>query len=215
MPENISGLKFCKGSTLRTLRPVLQEWIKVVEEYSMAFKNDACWWYNERANVGILAAAAWRTAGWLSLEEYSTTKHGEKGVSKNGRSDLYVGKANHKTNFAIEAKAAWQDIGGNNTGQISKQIDLAWRDAGNLLKDAAEKRVAACFVMPRINSKKMNDNDVTKRLEDWLVCVKADVPYDALAWVFPVQSRNLINNNNHFFPGVVLLLRARFRANRK
>lgn len=88
-----SGIKIKSGSELRKLKPVLDNWIEIVREYSKAFQNhDACWWYTERANVGTLAAAAWRTKGWLALEEYSTSKRGDEAGSKNGRCDLYMAK---------------------------------------------------------------------------------------------------------------------------
>jgi hypothetical protein len=202
-----SGVIF-NGTKLEVLKPVLDKWIAIVEEYSAAFgKEDACWWYNERANVGILAAAAWKTEGWLSLEEYATTKRGEKGKYK-GRCDLYVAKkTDRKISFDIEAKAAWQCMEEAGNGEIKRQLAEAKNDVERLRTDTAENRVEACFVMPWLYSKNKND-DPTEKLEKWLKCVRKSIlcDADAIAWVFPEESRQLWLEN-YFYPGVVLILR--------
>lgn len=214
-----SGCKFKSDSKLRKLEPVLNNWIGIVQEYSKAFKDeDACWWYTERANVGILAAAAWRTNGWIALEEYSTSKRGDETDSKNGRCDLYITEKNHDNSFAFEAKLAWQTMRFDGVGKIKILIKGAWEDAGNLEKTEAKTRVAACFAIPRIPARFARTDDFDSQVLKWLEQVLSDVPWDAVAWVFPKDSRQLKNtsqNKPQIYPGVLLILRKRNRANNK
>lgn len=209
-----SGIKFKKNSELRKLKPVLETWIKNVQQYSKAFKNDdACWWYTERANVGILAAAAWK-ANWLALEEYSTLKRGQETVTKNGRCDLYITKKDHHGSFAFEAKHAWQTMRSNGVSKITDQLNGAWNDAGKLKKNEANTRVAACFVIPKTPASLADDN-IDNEILPWLNLVLDEVPWDAVVWVFPKESRQLKNDTGtRIFPGVLLILQERQRANK-
>lgn len=213
-----SGCKFKTGSKLRKLKPVLENWIKVVQEYSKAFKNsDACWWYTERANVGVLAAAAWRTKGWIALEEYSTSKRGDETGSKNGRCDLYMAKKDHDNSFAFEAKPAWQTMRSDGVSKIENQLLEAWKDAGKLEKKEAATRVAACFAIPRIPTQLVSNGDFDNQVLEWLNDALENVEWDAVAWVFPKDSRQLkhINKNmSRIYPGVLLVLQERRRANK-
>lgn len=218
--RNIQGVHYKKN--LEVLETILKKWITVVSEYSAAFdEDDACWWYTERANVGILAAAAWKTKGWLALEEFSTTKRGEiKGETKNGRCDLYIGKKDHSSSFALEAKQCYQGIGGSardNMAKIIASLKEAKEDAGNLEKDEANIRLACSFIVPFIRATKApSENDLAKELTDWLAKLKKeDTVWDAIAWVFPKQSRALQNTNGYYLPGVVLLIKEKERANQQ
>lgn len=205
---------------LKHLEPVLINWIKTVNEYSNVFNGeDACWWYNERASVGVLAAAAWKTNGWVSLEEFSTQKHGEDHM-KNGRCDLYMAKESHKISFAIEAKQAWQNIGENAHDMVSEsitQFNLAWRDASKLLKIEASCRLAACFAIPRLPKSqvdKISSQSLEEKIDSWLSEIKSSIQPDIIAWVFPESTRNLASDNDRIFPGVCLLLKVRHRASK-
>jgi hypothetical protein len=58
MAHTISKFHF---NTLHIFRGVLQNWIKANILCAEAWKDDDVpWWYNERANLSILAAAAWK-----------------------------------------------------------------------------------------------------------------------------------------------------------
>lgn len=209
-----------QDSKIEILKPVLNNWISIVSEYSKAFKmHDACWWYTERANVGILAAAAWRTKGWLALEEYSTLKHGDDSQSKNGRCDLYMAKKDHSISFALEAKPAWQTMRSDGSAKIVEKLAAAWDDVGRLNKLEASTRVAACFAIPRMPTnhgladKNRFDDEIKKWLEGTLLAIK----WDAVAWVFPVESRQLSHarrSTEHIYPGVLLILQERRRASK-
>ena len=211
-----SGIKIKSGSELRKLKPVLDNWIEIVREYSKAFQNhDACWWYTERANVGTLAVAAWRTKGWLALEEYSTSKRGDEAGSKNGRCDLYMAKKNHGNSFAFEAKQAWQTMRSDGISKISGRLIKAREDAGTLKRIEAETRVAACFAIPRMPTRHASNN-FDSQIEKWLNHAIKNVKWDAIAWVFPKESRQIMNEaETRIFPGVLLVLQEKNRANKR
>jgi len=62
-------------------------WVKVLDKYENKCKYlDSIHWYNERTNVGALAAAGWLNKG-IAMEEYSSTKTEDE---KHGRVDLYL-----------------------------------------------------------------------------------------------------------------------------
>lgn len=218
--ENIQRGVECKEE-LEVLKPVLENWITIVSEYSAAFRSDdACWWYTERANVGILAAAAWRTEGWLALEEYSTTKRSEsKGESKNGRCDLYLGKKskkNHIQSFALEAKRCYISFTRQNDGaKIGGSLESAWGDAGNLMKDEAERRLACTFILPYIKAPNGLSNDISQKLGEFLKKVKDKFGWDAIAWAFPEQSRAVKDDKGYYYPGVILGIHERCRSNKQ
>jgi len=210
------GIRFREGSGLRPLEPVLKNWVRTVEEYTSAFEQDACWSYTERANVGVLAGAAWRTKGWLALEEYSTTKRCIQGQPRNGRCDLYLLDRNEGgMSFAVEAKQARQNMGkrvSQNLNRLDAQFADAWRDAGQIHRGEGDKRVAACFVMPRLPLEEADTLD--EALDFWLNDVREQVEYDALAWVFPEEARRFQGRKARVSPGVVLVMQERQRATR-
>ena len=64
-----------RDNDLEVLRPVLQAWIDGTQRYVTLFQGDDLpYWYNERANVGVLSAAAWQ-AGMVALEEFQSLKY--------------------------------------------------------------------------------------------------------------------------------------------
>lgn len=211
-----AGVRFRDGSDLRQLEPVLKNWVNAVEEYTTAFEGDACWWYTERANVGVLAGAAWRTKGWLALEEFSTLKRDDRGELRNGRCDLYLlNKDEGGLSFAFEAKQAQQNMGARtfeSLGRVEKKLAGAWSDTGKLRRSEAQKRVATCFVVPKMPVSQVGGIDGA--LKSWLDEVENEVSWDALAWVFPEEARRLQRAGGKVFPGVVLLMQERRRTAR-
>src|ERR1035437_2626560 len=79
---------YVNSGNLRSLHPILKEWIRLNRTYSKRMQwEDCAWWANERASTGILAAAAWM-AGGVALEEYSTKKVKKK-EHRTGSCDLF------------------------------------------------------------------------------------------------------------------------------
>jgi len=214
---------------LRALRPVLDAWINAVHRYcKLQEHDDAPWWFNERASLSTLAGAAWSLPDWAALEEYATTKKrvmpkdkvDEGGLSpeRNGRCDLLIlGKS---TNFAIEAKQAWQSIGSQSEGvaNIHKAMRKAWHDAGDLHLDEGEHRLAATFVVPYVPTKSVGDGHPHGVVRQWLDSDPFNVDGRkpaALAYVFPKDYASFeTEDKKGYFPGVVLVIEHRQRGNR-
>ncbi len=55
-----------KHKKLNHFKLLLEEWSLLIERYCRISEGDAPYWYTERANIGLIAGAAWR-CGWLSL----------------------------------------------------------------------------------------------------------------------------------------------------
>ena len=198
------------------MRPILKTWTGLVLKYSDTFQGDACYWFNERANISMLAAAAWKTRGdWLALEEFSTYKHGEDAALKNGRCDLWISRPDGETSFAIEAKQVWQGIGdrvGDRYQRVCEGMARALRDASKLHKTEARIRVAGCFVVPSIPASQANGCSSRRWLATWLKDLQKAVHADAIASVFPKSSELLEAGNGRIYPGVCLILKVRMRA---
>ena len=76
-------------TSLAALRPVFEQWIRLIPQYAAMTRPilgspDYPFWYNERASIGTIAAAA-RLAKGAALEEYSARKRGAR-----GRADLWI-----------------------------------------------------------------------------------------------------------------------------
>lgn len=226
-----SELRGVSTPKLRVLRPVLEAWIEAVHRYrKLQGHEDAPWWFNERASLSTLAGAVWTLPNWAALEEYATTKKGvmpedkvdEGGPSpeRNGRCDLLIlGKS---TNFAVEAKQAWQSIGSRSSGvaNVHKAMRMAWHDAGDLHLDEGEHRLAATFVVPYVPKRDVVGSHPHEVVQRWLSSEPFNVDRRspaALAYVFPKDVENLgakDEGKGGYFPGVLLVIEHRQRGNR-
>ena len=212
----------------RALRPLLTAWTGVVSRYCTIERHkDNPWWFNERATLSTLAGAAWSLPGWAALEEFSTRKRG--GIvpkdhtddgSRVGRCDLYVTTGQREVSYAIEAKQAWQSIGPRCNGyrHVHDMMRLAWTDAGELHIEDAAHRLAITFVVPFIT--KSNPPELHRAMvEQWLATTGFTVGgrgLTAYAHVFPKKIQYFKNDmSKRTFPGVVMLVEERFKANRR
>jgi len=210
----------------KDLRDLLAAWTRVVLRYcAIHGYEDNPWWANERASLSTLAGAAWTLDNWCALEEFSTKKRGkipsnklDDGGLTNGRCDLYL--SNKKTNYVIEAKQAWQSIGANADGYnyLHKGMKNAWKDAGHLSADEADFRFAATFIVPYVPKTHVVKHGVRKLVEEWLFSDEI-LPVGngnlLYAYVFPGKWKDFISDRAKVaFPGVMLVLEERKRANK-
>lgn len=232
--KDISGLVGFHGAgkSVTKLKPVVESWMEILMTYSRRNSNDALWWYNERATLSSLAGAAWRVSSgrWMAIEEFSSTKrtraraslmedgapHGrvESGSISPGRVDLLL--TNGRNQFAIEAKQAWQPIGRETVDRrvhVNRAMAAAWKDAGHLLLDEGDHRLACTFVVPYV-APGIADRvgDVTDIIQGWLEQEMSDLKADAIAYHFPGFTRDLRSIREYVYPGVVMLLRERKKA---
>lgn len=144
------------GSKLTWFQPVLAHWFDLMDRYcQIAGRNlgssmdahpnewngyDCPWWYNERANVGMLAGAA-HLAGFTALEEFNEEKS-EKASnldSWKGRVDLAVWPKKGKA-FGFEAKFGWlhlDDLNSNENSTLEKLHKESTEGATDLMNDYA------------------------------------------------------------------------------
>ena len=209
------------NKTLQGLSPLFQAWIEVLNRSLKSDDyEDVPWWYNERAILSTLAGAAWTLKTWTALEEFSTTKRGrvpgkkvEAGKLVRGRCDLYV--SHGSTDFAIEAKQAWQPMRvAKPWNHIEKALKAAKKDAGNLTADQGDHRIALTFVVPFIPISKVSnckehgkpviDRKMAKSVvQNWLKAIRLG-QYEAYAYHFPTRC-DLFHTKTRFFPGVLVI----------
>ena len=193
------------GKKLKCLTPVLNKCIRLNRAYSEKIQwEDCAWWANERASVGILAAAAW-LAGGVALEEYSTRK--VKGKKQGaGRCDLFFTTVKNK--FACEAKQVFPRFEKGRTADFSKlkeRFDSACEDTKKLSKNEGP-RLGICFVTPRFGRSRIKGMD--KSLKDFLNRIQNELEFDAIAWCFPKEARKMEwEPNNKTYPGIIILIR--------
>jgi hypothetical protein len=204
------------------LLSLLRAWLSAIDRYSKVFTEDNCWWYNERATLSTLAGAAWSLKGWIALEEFSTSKRGKrvKGVDsgklRRGRCDLVISSPD--TSFAIEAKQAWQPIGGCGDQQryVRDGQDLAWSDCWHLSLNEADRRFAVTFIVPTLSLEdvsleggQINTKMVREKVSSWLELMgdfrRSPRRKTSYAYLFPDREDKSYSNESHHFPGVVVV----------
>lgn len=188
--------------TLAPLKPVLQSWIACTERYVRVWDaDDLPYWYNEQANVSILAGAAWK-ADWTAIEEYQISKIATEASEKTtsiGRNDLYI--ANDEWGYCIEAKVCYVAIDDllNAQKRILEKCSLATDDAGRL--DYHEPRLGAVFVAPH----SLDVEAEAEQIQAFKEMLHA-LPSDALAWITPENAQKTRSHDNKHYPMVALLL---------
>lgn len=188
--------------TLQPLEPVLRSWIACIQRYIDVWEGgDLPYWYNERANVSVLAGAAWK-ADWTAIEEYQISKVATEASGQSthiGRNDLYL--ANDTYGFCIEAKVAYVDICDLKKAKkrIASRADLAVEDAVRL--DYFEPRLGAVFVAPYSLGVEASEEQIQLFQQEML---RSD--FQAMAWVVPINAQKTQSGDNKYYPIVVLIL---------
>lgn len=188
--------------TLEPLEPVLHSWITCTQRYINVWDGDDLpYWYNEQANVSILAGAAWK-ADWSAIEEYQISKiatEANERTSLIGRNDLYI--ADDNNGFCIEAKVAYVPI--DNLAyardRIMDKCKLATVDAGRL--DYSEPKLGAVFIAPYSLDRPAS----SEQIQAFQIMLQA-LPNDALAWICPDNAQKTPSHDDKRYPMVALLL---------
>ena len=193
---------------------LLDEWMLTMQKYHLV-SGDLPYWYNERANVGMLSAAAWR-CGYVALEEYPDTKRRRKAAVEEkatgerdfyGRVDLWIGRHGDATGELIEAKLAWPKL--SKPEDIGLAIEKGLKqshDAGKEAKTGKGPTLGVTFFVPEF---KLDNGaipaDLDEQLQGLIKYVKS-LQIAVKAWYFPEQFRyEPFPQNNRYYPGVLLL----------
>jgi hypothetical protein len=192
--------------SLKLLKRVLSEWQKLMTPVFWDYKNDAPWWYNERALLSLFAGAIWQSNGW-AFEEFTTdkwrmTRQGDRKKGK-GRGDIMFGISN--TNFVAEAKQCWPILerkSNNALKTLTKAIENAQSEASRL--PLYGKRLGIVFATPRLHENNLPYED--EILESFTKGLRK-MKNTTLAWFFPAEKRTLNGKDGYRYPGIVLLIK--------
>lgn len=201
--ESFRGYKIKSRKALSHWGPLLEEWMLAIERYTRIMDGeDAPYYYNERANVSVLAGAAWR-AGWIALEEFQSEKGYRNKAKTNGRIDLWL--ANDKDEELIEAKFKWICMGSDRLGgMVNETMDWAVDDAKRSRANNSDVKAIGVGFFPVYKKSTMIDE------ADELIASTIDafsqLDYHVMAWCFPPQMRDHISeSSDNLLPGVVML----------
>lgn len=182
--------------------PLFEEWFLGIERYCRLTDEDAPYWYNERANISLLAGAAWR-CGWVALEEFSCEKKNRGQKKKPGRSDLWM-MSDFDTEELVESKYRWMALRSPKFVELAEQtIDSACRDVKKVRDTGWPTGVAfLCLHLPE-----KYESEIDTKIRE-AIRKAIEVPHDAIAWCFPRSTRKLtMDGGKRLFPGIILIAR--------
>lgn len=193
----------------RKFSKILKEYLNINEYVARKWQwHDAPWWYNERANLSIFAAAVWKVGG-VAFEEYTSEKRTDKKSSLkkyySGLNDLYFQLGNEE--YIVEAKLIYPN-GSPRDENIKETVLPSIKKTTNEVKNnniLGMKKSAVVFAIPKFAiSKKDNMDHLIKR---WIDNIKT-INYTAAAWTFPKQARtSYIWNDSYYFPGACVIIK--------
>ena len=187
---------------------IAEEWILAIERFSRITNGSASYWHNERSNVGVLSAAAWR-CGLVALEEFqhekvdvsSSEETDEENLETwNGRCDLWI-CGDKKSEFH------WINM-------LSKQLpecaasylDAAVRDAANTRGTGGVDAIGVAFLPVYVKANKINDSMTLENVIEKTICSMQKVDADLVAWCFPKRLRDHVSEKyGNALPGVIMM----------
>lgn len=194
----LSGVEIVNPK-LSGLKPLLKGWTRLIVEYAETF-DEPPYWCNERADVSILAGAAWRVGG-MCLEEFSAEK-GTKSEKWKGRADLFIRLG--QTNYSVEAKRLYVSLKPSPSVKgVAESLEAAHRDAVACDDQQADFRIGIAFAVPYVKE----DRPVTPRLFNAFLDSVRGIRHDFLAWQFlqTAPKTQVWHDDGYRHPGVILL----------
>lgn len=180
---------------LEFLRPVLECWFECIDRYNaVRGDNESPYWFDERANLSLLSAAAWM-AEMVTLEQTPTKKQIEEG-ERNGRADLFI--ASKEERAYLQATQRWPRV--NNLNLTQALLDVV-SDAKKI-SYASDLKLGCLFVAPQ----KTQHSPTPEELQDMVDDLQKEHTC-AVAWYFPYPYRKLHNEAGNYHPGIALLLK--------
>lgn len=180
---------------LEFLRPVLERWFDCIDRYNaVRGDNETPYWLDEKANLGLLSAAAWM-AEMVTLQQSPTRKQTEEG-ERNGRADLFI--ATTEDRAWLQATQRWPRVNSLNLTQALLDITS---DAKKI-SYASDLRIGCLFVAPHKSQQGATPEELQDMVDDLQkehCCV--------VAWYFPYAYRKLRNEAGHYHPGIAVLLK--------
>lgn len=180
---------------LEFLRPVLERWFDCIDRYNaVRGDNDTPYWHNEKANLGLLAAAAWM-AEMVTLQDAATRKQNEEG-ERNVSADLLIAGSDERA--FIQATQRWPKV---NNLNLTQPLLEATSDAKRI-SYASDLKLGCLFVAPQ----KAQQSATPEELQDMIDDLQKENTC-AVAWYFPYAYRKLRNEAGHYHPGIAVLFK--------
>ena len=197
------------------LSPVLGEWHTAITNFCTRI-SEPPYYYNERANISLLAAGAWKS-GCIALEEYGTNKRSiSDNSSRNGRCDLWI-RLQAGYEFQIEAKQKWLHAG-STSPNIRKRIKEGMAEANEEANRNTEcsSRISCVFFPVSFSTKEFPDfiTESDNHIKD--VIKTASDNHDLVEfwiWSFPKKIRTCCKHkeqvgDNRWYPGLLTAMNA-------
>ncbi|AOE61725.1 hypothetical protein LOY64_22345 [Pseudomonas corrugata] len=180
---------------LEFLRPVLERWFDCIDRYNaVRGDNDTPYWFDEKANLGLLSAAAWM-AEMITLQNTATRKQNEEG-ERNVTADLFIAGAEDRA--FIQATQRWPKVKSLNLTQPLQDVTS---DAKRI-SYATDLKLGCLFVAPQ----KAQQSATPEELQDMIDDLQKENTC-AVAWYFPYNYRKLRNEAGHYHPGIAVLFK--------
>jgi len=180
---------------LEFLRPMLERWFDCIDRYNaVRGDNDTPYWHDEKANLGLLSAAAWM-AELVTLCDTPTRKQNEEG-ERNARADLFIAGAEDRA--YLQATQRWPRVNNLNLTQALLEITS---DAKRI-SFASDLKLGCLFVAPQ----KAQHSASPEELQDMVDDLQKE-HCCAVAWYFPYAYRKLRSEAGNYHPGVAVLFK--------
>ena len=180
---------------LEFLRPVLERWFDCIDRYNaVRGDSDTPYWHDEKANLGLLSAAAWM-AEMVTLQDASTRKQNEEG-ERNARADLLIASTDERA--FIQATQRWPKV---NNLNLTQPLLEATSDAKRI-SYASDLKLGCLFVAPQ----KAQQSATPEELQDMIDDLQKENTC-AVAWYFPYAYRKLRNEAGLYHPGIAVLFK--------
>jgi hypothetical protein len=180
---------------LEFLRPVLERWFDCIDRYNaVRGDNDTPYWYDEKANLGLLSAAAWM-AEMVTLQNTPTRKQNEEG-ERNASADLFIASSEERA--YLQATQRWPRVNSLNLTQALADITS---DAKRI-SYASDLKLGCLFVAPQ----KAQHGATPEELQDMVDDLQKEHTC-AVAWYFPYAYRKLRNEAGNYHPGIAVLFK--------
>ncbi|QHF49723.1 MULTISPECIES: hypothetical protein [Pseudomonas] len=180
---------------LEFLRPVLERWFDCIDRYNaVRGDSDTPYWHDEKANLGLLSAAAWM-AELVTLNETPTRKQNEEG-ERNARADLFLAGAEDRA--FIQATQRWPKV--TNLNLTQALLDIT-NDAKRI-SYASDLKLGCLFIAPQ----KPQHSASPEELQDMVDDLQKEHTC-AVAWYFPYAYRKLRSEAGNYHPGIAVLFK--------
>ncbi|MBK5345256.1 hypothetical protein JFU48_28395 [Pseudomonas sp. TH49] len=180
---------------LEFLRPMLERWFDCIDRYNaVRGDNDTPYWHDEKANLGLLSAAAWM-AELVTLCDTATRKQNEDG-ERNARADLFIAGAEDRA--YLQATQRWPRV--NNLNLTQALLDIT-SDAKRI-SFASDLKLGCLFVAPQ----KAQHSASPEELQDMVDDLQKE-HCCAVAWYFPYAYRKLRSEAGNYHPGIAVLFK--------